>query len=210
MTTRVGIYFFPDVEVLDFAGPYEVFTTASRVFLRQNPSANPPFEVFTLSEGGSAIKARAGLNVLPDQGIDQHPPIDLLIIPGGIVTAERGKPAVIQWIATQARQTRLTASICTGAFLLAETGLLQDRKATTHWEDLADLQHDFPEIQVVADCSWVDEGDIITSGGISAGIDMSLHLVERLAGPDLALATARQMAFRWRRENESPLRQEVE
>ena len=197
MSVAVGIFVFPDIEVLDFAGPYEVFTTAARVAGRQNPAAEKPFAVFTVGESATSFKARAGLTVVPDFPFGQHPAIDLLIVPGGVVTAELEKPAVIDWIAATAAQAQLTAAVCTGAFLLGRAGLLDGRQATTHWEDIADLRRDFPQIEVLADRRWVDAGKVVTSGGISAGIDMSLHLVERLAGRDLALATARQMEYRW-------------
>ncbi|HXE37262.1 MAG TPA: DJ-1/PfpI family protein [Azonexus sp.] len=197
MTIKVGIFVFPEVEVLDFAGPYEVFTTASRVFGRAHPGGEPPFMVFTVGSSTATIKARAGLPVLPEYGFTGHPPIDLLIVPGGVVTEELAKPAVGDWIARVAAGTRITASVCTGAFLLAKAGLLDGKRATTHREDIADLQRDFPRMEVQADQRWVDEGQVVTAGGISAGIDMSLHLVERLAGRELALQTARQMEFRW-------------
>lgn len=197
MSIGVGIFVFPDVEVLDFAGPYEVFTTASRVLGRAKPDAIKLFEVFTVGESSKPFKARAGLAVLPEYAFGGHPAIDLLIVPGGVVTAERAKPAVSRWISQVATGTRVTASVCTGAFLLAQAGLLNGKRATTHWEDLADLQHDYALLQVIEGVPWVDEGRIVTSGGISAGIDMSLHLVERLAGRELALRTARQMEYRW-------------
>ena len=197
MQTRVGIFVFPDVEVLDFAGPYEVFTTASRVFSRLQPAAGQPFEVFTVAEHAAAVRARAGLKTLPDHDFATAPPIDLLIVPGGVVTGELAKPAVIRWLAETAATAKITAAVCTGAFLLAKAGLLEGQPATTHWEDQADLRHDFPGLKVIDGVRWVDAGQYVTSGGISAGIDMSLHLVERLAGRELALRTARQMEFRW-------------
>jgi transcriptional regulator GlxA family with amidase domain len=197
MSTTVGIFVFPDVEVLDFAGPYEVFTTASRVFKRAKPQAEAPFEVFTIGHRSEPFKARAGLPVLPEFSFEKHPAIDLLIVPGGVVSAELEKPEVIRWIARVAARAHLCASVCTGAFLLARAGLLDGKRATTHWEDIADLRRDFPQIEVLAGERWVDEGDVVTSGGISAGIDMSLHLVERLAGRELAVKTATQMEFRW-------------
>ncbi|MEK6788267.1 MAG: DJ-1/PfpI family protein [Pseudomonadota bacterium] len=197
MTTSIAIYLFPDAEVLDFAGPYEVFTTASRVFKRENPSLLEPFSVFTVAREAGTVKARAGLVVQPDYTFANHPPIDVLLIAGGVVTAEMDTPEVIAWVAATSARAALTASVCTGAFLLAEAGLLDGLSATTHWEDIADLQAGYPMISVVADQRWVDEGSIVTSAGISAGIDMSLHLVERLAGRELALLTARQMDFDW-------------
>ncbi|MBD1912940.1 DJ-1/PfpI family protein [Leptolyngbya sp. FACHB-8] len=196
-TVSVGIYIFPDVEVLDFAGPYEVFTTASRVFKRANLSLPEPFTVFTIAPQPSTIRARAGLVVQPDYTFANHPPIDLLLIPGGVVTKELETPDVVEWITQRSAIATLTASVCTGSFLLAKAGLLNNQMATTHWEDIPDMRAMFPNVQTVEQQRWVDAGDVVTSAGISAGIDMSLHLVERLAGRELALQTARQMDFDW-------------
>lgn len=197
MTSSVGIYLFPDVEVLDFAGPYEVFTTASRVFKRANPSLPEPFSVFTVARAASPVRSRAGLLVHPDHSFASHPHIDLLLVPGGIVTKELGAPVVTAWIAATAATAKHTASVCTGSFLLAQAGLLDNRSATTHWEDIQEMEVLFPAVRMVKQRRWVDEGSIVTSAGISAGIDMSLHMVERLAGRELALLTARQLDFDW-------------
>lgn len=197
MTLSIAILLFPDVEVLDFAGPYEVFTTASRVALRRRPEAPPPFRVFTVARQRELVRARAGLEVSPDHALAEHPPVDVLVVPGGVVTAELERPDVIDWIARTAQSAAIAASVCTGAFLLAKAGLLRAKSATTHWEDVADLRAAFPDLTVLEGRRWVDEGRVVTSGGISAGIDMSLHLVERLAGRELALATARQMDVQW-------------
>jgi transcriptional regulator GlxA family with amidase domain len=123
--------------------------------------------------------------------------VDVLVVPGGVVTAEMAKQPVTDWIARTAATSQLTASVCTGAFLLAQAGVLRTQRCTTHWEDVADLQAQFPALQVLEGPRWVSEGGVVTSAGISAGIDMSLHLVERLAGRELALATARQMDYAW-------------
>jgi transcriptional regulator GlxA family with amidase domain len=197
MTISVGIFVFPDVEVLDFAGPYEVFTTASRVFARARPQAEAPFTTFTVAADSGAVRARAGLSILPEYDFTSRPPIDLLLVPGGVVSAELEKPAVIDWISQAAATAEIVAAVCTGAFLLARAGLLDGKAATTHWEDIADLRRDYPRLTVLAGKRWVDEGGIVTSGGISAGIDMCLHLVERIAGHDLAELTAHQMEYRW-------------
>lgn len=196
-TCAVGIYLFADVEVLDFAGPFEVFSTASRVFRKSSPDSPEPFTVCTIARGSGAVRARAGLEVQPDWRVDRHPPLDVLIVPGGVVTAELANPEVLRWIAAVARGTTITASVCTGAFLLAGAGLLDGRSVTTHWEDVDEFLTMFPDLSVRTGVRWVDEGPVVTSAGISAGIDMSLHLVERLAGRDLALRTARQMDFEW-------------
>lgn len=197
MTHNVGIFVFDDVEVLDFAGPYEVFTTAARMHARIDAKAPPLFNVFTIGRIASPLRARAGLSVFPDHDFSHHPPIDILIIPGGVVTAELGRPEVSQWIADTSVRTKLTASVCTGAFLLAKAGLLEGKQATTHWEDIDDFKSMFPSVKVQTNVRWVDEGKIITSAGISAGIDMSLHLVERMTGRTLATRTARQLDFDW-------------
>jgi transcriptional regulator GlxA family with amidase domain len=197
MVCTVGIFLFDQVEALDFAGPYEVFTTASRVFKRLHPEAAEPFKVITIAESSAPVQARAGMRVLPDFDLLAHPQIDLLIIPGGVVNQELEKPAVIAWIAAQSRGARITASVCTGAFLLAQAGLLGNGSVTTHWEDIDDLRAMFPALDVRENQRWVDQGSVVTSAGISAGIDMSLHLVERIVDRQLALRTARQMEFDW-------------
>jgi transcriptional regulator GlxA family with amidase domain len=197
-TYTVGIYLFDEMEILDFAGPYEVFSTASRVKQKHLPGSLPAFHVITLADSLRTVKARAGLNVLPDHTIVDHPKLDVLVIPGGVVTAELQRPQVLNWIQTTSQQTIITASVCTGAFLLAAAGLLYQQGATTHWEDMEELQSMFPNVQVQSDIPWVDNGSTVTSAGISAGIGMSLHLVERLESQELAVKTARKMEYDWK------------
>jgi len=207
-TLNIGIYVFDDMEVLDFAGPFEVFMTASRLYMRafggegDASQAAPPFAVFTIADTRRLIRARGALSLQPHFVIANRPPIDVFIVPGGIVNAEMARPEIIAWIAETARAATVTASVCTGAFLLAQAGLLRGKPATTHWEDIPDLAAQFPNVDVKAGVRWVDTGDIVTGAGISAGIDMSLHLVARLAGESLAVKTARQMDFDWQRTEE--------
>jgi transcriptional regulator GlxA family with amidase domain len=189
---NVGIYLYEKAEVLDFSGPFEVFTTASRVCQNEEP-----FKVFLIGESGETIAARAGYKAVPDYGFHNHPQIDVFIVVGGDHTAEIHKPKVISWIHQQAQQASLVASVCTGAFLLAKAQVFEDQQVTTHWEDIADLRAQFPTLDVVEGVRWVDAGDVVTSAGISAGIDMSLHLVSRLHSQALAEKTARQMDFDW-------------
>lgn len=200
MTRKIGILLYPDVEVLDFAGPYEVFTCATRVARLRDPQAEAPFEVCTVAAAREAVRARAGLQVWPDHALDEHGPLDVVLVPGGVVDRELGHHAITGWIARMAKQAELTASVCTGALLLAQAGLLQGRPATTHWDDI-ELLRAYPSVQVLPQRRWTDDGDIVTSAGISAGIDMSLYLVQRFAGRELALATARRMDYIW---NEHP------
>ena len=200
MTSAVGIYMFDGVEVLDFAGPFEVFWTAARLAARQQPD-RPPSSVPSpalIADRARTVQARGGLSIVCGASLANHPPLDVLIVPGGVVDAELARADVVAWIARTAPATRITASVCTGAFLLAKAGLLDGRRATTHWEDVDELRRQFPRVTVEAGPAWIDEDRIVTSAGISAGIDMSLHLVSRLAGEPLARATARQMDYHWR------------
>lgn len=188
---NVGIYIYDHVEVLDFAGPFEVFSTATRI----SGESPDPFTVFLIGETGGTVAARAGFSVNPSYGFADHPKIDVLIVPGGMHMEEQRKPRTIAWIAEQGAKAELVASVCTGAFLLAEAGILTDQEVTTHWDDIAGLRSEFPSLTVHENRRWVDQGNRVTSAGISAGIDMSLHLVGRLHGPELAERTARQMEF---------------
>ncbi|RJG08156.1 DJ-1/PfpI family protein [Noviherbaspirillum cavernae] len=192
----VGILVFDDVEILDFSGPYEVFSTAARVHARLHTAASL-FRCFLVAPDMRPVRARGGMKVLPDCVLTPSSDVDVLIVPGGDVSKVLGNPEVIDWIRAQALDATITASVCTGAFLLARAGLLDGLPATTHWEDQAEMASMFPATTVRQDVPWVDCGRVVTSAGISAGIDMSLHLVERLAGRQLAEATARQMEYRW-------------
>lgn len=200
MTKTVAVYLFPDVEVLDFAGPYEVFTTAARLHGRWHPGQPLPFTTYTVARTRQPIRARAGLTIVPDHDWESLPPVDVLIIPGGVVDRERQDRVLLDRLAAAVKTTSIIASVCTGSFLLAGAGLLEGKSATTHWEDIADLRADFPRVTVVEGVRWVDEGSIVTSAGIAAGIDMSLHLVARLAGAELAEATARLMDVPYRKD----------
>jgi len=197
--TSVGIYVFDEVEVLDFAGPFEVFSTASRVARRLDASAAAPFAVTLVADTRRTVRARGGLGVESQASFDEHPPFDVLVVPGGDVSHELGRADLAAWLARTAPKTTLTASVCTGAFLLARAGLLDGRRVTTHWEDVDELRRLFPALRVEEGPPWLDAGSIVTSAGISAGLDMSLHLVSRLAGVELAERTARQMDYAWRR-----------
>ncbi|MEZ5705779.1 MAG: DJ-1/PfpI family protein [Burkholderiaceae bacterium] len=199
---HVAILVFDEVEALDLAGPYEVFTTASRVAMRDTPANATPFNVSCVARSPAPVRARAGLTVVPDHDFFNAPAVDVLIVPGGVVQAAMEDHDTIHWIARTHRSTRVTASVCTGAFLLATSGVLNEGAATTHWEDQADLARQFPSLAVRSGVRWIEQqkGKLWTSGGISAGIDMSLALVARLTGEPLAMRTAKQMEFQWNRQ----------
>ncbi len=187
---NIGIYIYDNAEVLDFSGPYEVFSVANR-FLEEKHN------LFFISEKEEVIKARGEYKVLSDFTIETHPKLDILIVVGGVHTEELEKQNVINWLTKQTKTCKLIASVCTGVFLLAKANIVTNHKVTTHWEDIEDLKNSFPSLDVKDDVRWVDEGNIVSSAGISAGIDMSLHLISKLYNEDLALKTAKQMQFDW-------------
>lgn len=223
----VALLAFDGMEALDFAGPFEVFTTASRVYAKLNTpkteanllyakSVRPLFGITCVARTSAPVQARAGLRVLPDADFATHLQPDLLLVPGGVVTAPQACPDTLAWVRRMHAASRWTASVCTGAFILAQAGVVTDQRVTTHWEDQADLQHQFPTLHVQSGMRWVeaDGGRITTSAGISAGIDMSLHLVATMAdshmralglsGHALATRTAHQMAYTWAQQVTPP------
>ena len=192
----VGIVIFDEVEVLDFCGPFEVFATAR--LAEEHGDDAPQFHVLTIAEENRLVTCRGGLLVQPHATIDAHPPLDILLVPGGPGTRrERLNARLLDWIAAQDRTTELTTSVCTGAFLLAERGLLNGRRATTHWGSVDWMRAQYPQVVMRDDVRVVDEGHVITSAGVSAGIDMSLHVVARLHGVEAARWTARRMEYEW-------------
>jgi transcriptional regulator GlxA family with amidase domain len=197
-TLALALLLFNDIEVLDFCGPYEVFTMASRLAVDDDPSLPPPFSIFTVAQDAGVITASGGLCVQPTYTFADHPQIDVLIVPGGLGThKELGNARLIDWIATVAAADLVTTSVCTGALLLAQAGVLDGHQATTHWASVDRLAADYPAVAVRRDVRWVDDGQVVTSAGIAAGIDMSLHLVQRVAGRELASHTAHRMQYPW-------------
>ncbi len=194
-TLQVAILVFNEVEVLDFAGPFEVFSVASRVALRDGDAARPPFEPFLCSKSGQGVRARHGLQVTPDRSLAETPHPDVLIVPGGVVGEPLDDSEVIGWLRAAHPRTVVTASVCTGAFLLARAGLLDGLAATTHWEDIAAFRRFAPGVEVREDAPFVDQGRVVTSAGVSSGIDMSFHLVARLGTEELAQRAARQIEY---------------
>ncbi|MBF9002530.1 DJ-1/PfpI family protein [Vibrio nitrifigilis] len=188
---NIGIYVYENSEVLDFSGPFEVFSTAARL-------RRPDWNVFTLGQTLSPIQARGGFNHTPKFSVASHPPIDVLVVVGGVHHDEMDKADVIAWIVDVAQSAQWVTSVCTGAFLLGKAGLLEGKKATTHWEDLPQLKQLFANTQVISDSRWVQDGHVVTSAGISAGIDMCLWLVSQIADLELAELTATQMDYDWK------------
>ena len=195
---NVGILIFDDVEVLDFAGPFEVF---SRTMLTPGVESrrtgySAPFEVFTVAQTKDVVDAVGGLQVIPRFAFDDAPSIDILVIPGGFGTRRLMHDApTLEWIKATAGAASLVTSVCTGALLLAMAGLLKNRRATTHWAALDALAEADPTITVERDLRVVEDG-IITSGGVAAGIDMAFSVVEKLHGQAVADETARYIEYK--------------
>jgi transcriptional regulator GlxA family with amidase domain len=195
--TNVGILIFENVEVLDFAGPYEVFSrtrlTPGVESRRSEDSA--PFRVFTVAARAGPVTATGGLRVIPDYDFATAPGIGILIVPGGFGTrALLGDEGVLDWIRRRAETADFVASVCTGALLLARAGLLAGRRATTHWGAVDTLASLDPTIQVERERRVVEDG-IVTSAGVSAGIDMALTMVESVCGRDAAEETAHYIEY---------------
>jgi transcriptional regulator GlxA family with amidase domain len=197
LTRQIVIALFPGVQSLDVTGPLEVFTGAGQL-LGGAPGA---YEVRTLSIDGRPLRTSSGLAIVPDGRFDQAPrDLDTLIVPGGSGTREAaGQEALLRWIVHTSARARRTASVCTGAFLLAAAGLLDGRHATTHWAWADSLARRHPDVHVDPDPIYIRDREIWTSAGVSAGMDLSLALVEDDHDRELALAIARHLVLFLRR-----------
>ncbi|MCW7469618.1 DJ-1/PfpI family protein [Leptospira kanakyensis] len=190
---QIGILVFPEVEVMDFAGPFEVFSIAETK--EQKKLCN----VFLVAENLSPVKARNGLMVLPNFNYANCPTMDILIVPGGYGAEkiEIKNQTTLSWIKANYLIVKHLASICTGAFLLAEIGLLDGLEATTHWMDIETLKSNYPMLNVKENVRYADNGKILTSGGISSGIHLSFYILQKLFGSEVATRTAKRMEYDW-------------
>ena len=191
---NTGILLFDGVQVTDFTGPYDVFNAA------RPPGSMPAtsqslFNVFTLGASPEVV-CSGGLRVLPDYSLEDHPAIELLVVPGGAGTRrEESNEALIGWIRAAAQAAALATTVCTGARLLAKTGLLEGERATTHWASIGYLRDTYPGIEVAEGVRYVESGKYVLSAGITAGIDMALYVVEKLHGHDVAEQAARLLEY---------------
>ena len=200
---NVGILIFDEVEVLDFAGPFEVFSRTRLLkgagSRRSDDSA--PFNPFTVSIDKKPITATGGLKIISDYTIKDCPKIEILIIPGGFGTRTLlNNESLLSWIKSIADQATTTSSVCTGSLLLAKAGLLEGKRATTHWGAIEALKSISKDIQVINNRRIVND-EIITSAGVSSGIDMAFMLVENLYGEQVASDTAKYIEFHRSKEN---------
>lgn len=189
---RVDIFIFDDVEVLDFAGPFEVFSVTD---WQKDPK---PFHVSLVAEKPGPVMARNGFSVNPHFSFSDHHPADIIIVPGGFGTRrEMHNPVVLDWVKQHAKNGTMILSVCTGSLILGAAGLLDGLKATTHHLRYDLLQETAPRCSVQRQQRVVDAGNIVTSGGIAAGIDMSFYVVARLLGEQTARETAEYMEYPW-------------
>lgn len=187
---RVGILVFDDVEVLDFAGPFEVFAVTAELAGQQH------FKTVLVGRHDRVFTAVNGMKVLPNETFADGHAYDLLVVPGGFGTRALVHDAtVMAWVKAQAASAEIVMSVCSGALVLATVGLLEGRSATTHHGAMHELAAMAPRTVCVHDQRYVDEGAVITCGGISAGIDGSLHVVRRLLGDEAAVRTAAYMEY---------------
>lgn len=190
---RVGIVLFENVEVLDFSGPFEVFsvTRLNEEKRREEPS---PFEVLLLAEHPGPVTATGNMKVIPHYEFENCPPLDILVVPGGWGTRrELNNPVMLEWLRTRAAEVETLTSVCTGSMLLGFAGPLNGLHAITHSRSLDWMRDSFPTVTVGFEKHVVEDGRVFTSAGISAGIDMALKVVVRYFGEDIARTTARHM-----------------
>lgn len=194
---RVGLLLYEGVDLIDAIGPYEVFLTASRLVARDGGA--PPFEVVTLTPDGEPVSAYGGLGLTPHAAAAAGDlGLDVVVVPGTVdIDAALADDLLGGAVRALSAGASVTASVCTGAFLLASAGLLDGRPWTTHWEDIDGLARRLGDAGARRGVRWVDDGDVVTAAGLTSGIAMALHLVDRLCGRPLAVRTARQLDHPW-------------
>lgn len=190
MRRTVGILLFDDVEVLDFAGPFEVFSVAGR------RDGLELFDVFTVAEKAGPVFARNRLQVIPTYSFADVPHIDVLVVPGGFGTRrEMDNPIVVDWVSHRVGEAEVVLSVCTGALILAKAGLLDGVRCTTHHGAVELLREVAPRSLVQGDQRIIDNGKLVIAAGVSSGIDASFHLLARLHGPDVARENAAYIEY---------------
>ncbi len=186
MSLTIGIVLFDDCEELDWAGPWEVFTMAR----------TPGDVVVTISERAEPVRCAKGLRVLTDHTFADAPPLDVLLVPGGKGSrGERENPAMLEFVARSAAGCTWVTSVCTGVFVLHGAGLIKDQRVTTHWGAIKEFRAIAPEVTVLEDVRYVRTGNVVTSAGVSAGIDMALWLVGQLYSVEHARTTQYAMEY---------------
>lgn len=203
---HVAIVLFNDIEVLDFCGPFEVFS-AARLNEERRRGEPSPFEVSLIAETLCHVTTAGGMKVMPQYSFDSCPPIDILVVPGGWGTRKELKnPVMLGWLRKRSAEVETLTSVCTGSMILGFAGLLDGLHATTHWRSLDWMRDSFPKVIVEYEQHVVSDGRLLTSAGISAGIDMALKVVARYYGEDIARSTAEHMEYPFPISNERRIR----
>ena len=186
MNRTIGIVLFEDAEELDWAGPWEVLTAGAKDGDR----------VITVAQSTDVIRSAKGLRVVPDVSFDDCPPLDVILVPGGLGSrVEMKNPAMLEFVAKQAAGAAWTTSVCTGSFILFAAGLLEGKRATTHWAAIEELRGHAPDLDLDPDARWVVDGNVVSSAGVSAGIDMALWLLGQLYDVQHARDTQRYIQY---------------
>lgn len=188
---NVAIFIHEGVELLDFAGPGEVFAAA------RTPQGVRAFKVYTVADSPEPILSQGFVSIRPQYTFDNAPRPDIVVLPGGNTSIPLGNQKVIEWVKRSAQDAELMMSVCTGASLLGRAGLLDGLQVTTHWSAIERLRQNYPKATVHENRRFVDNGKVLTTAGVSAGIDGALHVVERLLGRAAAAGTARYMEYKW-------------
>ncbi len=187
----IGLLAYQDMQALDLAGPLDVFGAAN-----ERTAGAPPYALRMIGMGTTAVRAENGLMVVPECALEDAPPLDTLLVPGGAGSRIiNGDVRLMRWLCERAATTRRMVSVCTGAYVLAAAGLLDGRRVTTHWCFAQDLQRRHPAVKVESDRLYLRDGPIATSGGLTAGMDLALALVEEDLGAAAALAVARYLVM---------------
>jgi transcriptional regulator GlxA family with amidase domain len=195
---NVAILIFDGVEVLDFAGPTDVFTHA------RDPKGRPAFKLYAVAKSMKPITSQGFVTITPNFTFADCPAPDILVIPGGGTGGVVKDEATMKWIKDTGPKSERVVSVCTGAFILQTAGFLDGLKATTHWSAIELLRKQAPNTTVLENVRYVDSGHVVTSAGVSAGIDMTLHVVAKLLGFDAAEKAALNMEYEWKPREEYP------
>ena len=187
---NLAILIFDGVQIIDYTGPFETFGHV-------HTNEGHGFNIYTVSEKTNAITTAMGMSVNPKYSFENAPKPDLLLVPGGDVDGQLNSPTVIKWVQETARDTEIVLSVCNGAFIIAKAGLLDGIEATTTSNLIPMFRRDFPKVKVVDDRRFVDNGRVITTAGLSSGIDGALHVIERLFGKGTAQMAALGMEYNW-------------
>lgn len=201
MKKIVGILIFNDIEVLDFCGPFEVLSVTRLDELKRIDTISP-FDVKLISATKDVVLTTGGMKIVPDFDFGTCPKLDILIVPGGMGTRKlMYDENILDFVRKKSNEVEILTSVCTGSLILANAKLLEKVNATTHWKSLERMENEFKNIIVCKDKHFIEDGNIITSAGISAGIDMTLYIVKKYFGEEVSRATAKYMEYTYLEKN---------